>query len=202
MYVCNIYSLVSRNSSVVISLHTCMNKNYPEIRKTSMKWVILYFIGLFAFAQLLAGCNNPTEAMNLLTPDRLGIGTIDGTMDLTGKSSGWYDGHYDNGWGTHGFESGQTGADLKMEGSSNATMLWLEWDFPSWKEPNDYDQYLRDRIRTLNLEKDLMLKNKVITETIEKLDKALDREAIYHRGDCCEPTWPLKLTEQYGTGGA
>jgi hypothetical protein len=179
-----------------------MNKNYPEIRKTGMKWVILYFIGLFAFAQLLAGCNNPTEAMNLLTPDRLGIGTIDGTMDLTGKSNGWYDGHYDNGWGNHGWESGQTGADFKMEGSSNATMLWLEWDFPSWKEPNDYDAYLRDRIRTLNLEKDLMLKNKVITETIEKLDKVLDRESIYHRGDCCEPVWPLKLTEQYGTGGA
>jgi hypothetical protein len=153
-----------------------MNKNYPEIRKTGMKWVILYFIGLFAFAQLLAGCNNPTEAMNLLTPDRLGIGTIDGTMDLTGKSNGWYDGHYDNGWGNHGWESGQTGADFKMEGSSNATMLWLE--------------------------KDLMLKNKVITETIEKLDKVLDRESIYHRGDCCEPVWPLKLTEQYGTGGA
>ena len=167
-----------------------------------MKSAIVYYIITWIVFHMLAGCNNPTKALNLVTPDRLGIGTIDGTIDLAGKSSGWYDGGYDNGWGNHGWESGQTGADLKIEGSSNATMLWLEWDFPSWKEPEDYDQYLRERIITLNLEKDLMLKNQVIIETIEKLDKALERETVYHRGDCCEPTWPLKLTEQYGTGGA
>ena len=169
---------------------------------TGMKWVALYFLGLLGVLQLLAGCNNPAKTMNLLTPDRLGIGQVNGTLDLTGTSNGTYDGGWDNGWGNNGWESGETSSNIRLDGDSQATMIWFEWDFPSWEEPDDYDRYLRDRIRTLNLEKDLLLKNKVITETIQKLDKELEMQTIYHRGDCCEPVWPLKLTEQYGTGGA
>ena len=109
------------------------------------------YLSFFLF--FLPACNTPITILNAVTPDRLGVGTIDGTMDLTGKSSGWYDGNYDNGWGNHGWESGQTGADLKMEGSSNATMLWLEWDFPKWTDgalDADADRYMRERIRHLN----------------------------------------------------
>ena len=101
----------------------------------------------------LPACNTPIAILNAVTPDRLGVGTIDGTMDLTGKANGLYDGHYDNGWGNHGWESGQTTSDLKMEGSSNATMLWLEWDFPKWTDgvlDADADRYMRERIRHLN----------------------------------------------------
>ena len=148
---------------------------------TGMKWIAVYFLGLFGLVQLLAGCNNPTKVMNLITPDRIGIGEVKGHITgSTNFTQEWYpDGHFDADW------------------DSDSTMIWLEWDFPSWEEPDDYDRYLRDRVRTLNLEKDLLLKNKVITETIQKLDKELEREAVYHRGDCCEPVWPLKLTEQY-----
>ena len=165
-----------------------------------MKWILVYFLGLFVVAQLLMGCTTPTKTLNLLTPDRLGLGTVDGSIDLAGKSSGWMDGYWENwdGFGhSGGWQGGQIDMDHKLEGDSTSTMVWLEWDFPEWKQPDDYDAYLRERIRTLNLEKDLMLKSQVIIETIEKLDKALEREAIYHRGDCCEPVWPLKLTEQY-----
>ena len=169
--------------------------------KYSMRWIVVYFVGLFVLAQLLSGCNSPTEFLNLVTPDRLGLGKVQGTMNLTGKSTGWYDGEWDNGWGNHGWEGGSSYENVKLEGESESDMIWLEWDFPSWKEPTDYDKYLRERVRTLNLEKELLIaereleqKNRVINKTIERIDKALDCTPAERE---VEGMWPKKLTEQH-----
>ena len=169
--------------------------------KYSMKWVVVYFLCLFVVGQLLVGCSTPTKFLNLVTPDRLGLGRVDGTMNLVGKSHGWYDGGYDNGWGNHGWESGQTGSDMKISGDSEAMMVWFEWDFPEWEEPNDYDLYLRERVRTLNLEKDLLIterelekKTEVIDKTIKQLDDVLNCEPAEREVD---GMWPKRLTNTY-----
>ena len=68
-------------------------------------------------------------------------GHVTGSTNFTQE---WYDnGHFDANW------------------DSTATIIWFEWDFPSWKEPTIYDAYLRDRVRTLNLEKDLLIEKEV-----------------------------------------
>jgi len=172
-----------------------------------MRWVLVYFVGLFVVSQLLVGCNNPTKALNWITPDRLGLGKVEGTMNLTGKSNGWYEGEWGDGWG-HGYEEGYSNEDIYMDGESEADMIWLEWDIPQWKEPTDYDRFLRERVRTLELERTLLLaerslkeqdkiikkKDLAINNTIKNIDNALRREGH-------EEMWPKKLTEQYGTGG-
>jgi len=170
-----------------------------------MKWVLAYFVALFGLTQLV-GCTTPTKTLNLLTPDRLGLGRATGVMSMRGSSNGSYDGEWwGDPYGGHGGEFGDSSSDLDLEGESEADLVWLEWDFPQWKEPNDYDRYLRERVRTLSLEKELLLKekdlekkNKAINKTIKRIDDALE---------CTVPEreqvgmWPKKLTEQYGTGG-
>ena len=164
-----------------------------------MKWILVYFLGLFVFAQLLVGCTTPTKTLNLLTPDRIGVGKVRGNMNLTGKSNGWYEGEWGNQYG-HGYEEGYSSEDLYMEGESEADMIWLEWDFPQWKEPNDYDLYLRERVRTLSLEKDLILAEREIEKRDKAIDKTIDR--IDNVLECTpaerevEGIWPKKLTEQ------
>jgi hypothetical protein len=173
-----------------------------------MKWILVYFVGLFVFMQLLMGCTTPTKTLNFLTPDRIGLGKVRGTMNLYGKSSGWYEGEWGDGWG-HGYENGMSSEDLVLTGESESDMIWLEWDFPQWKEPNDYDLYLRERVRTLSLEKELILaerelekKNKAINKTIDRIDTAL--ECVPEEREV-KGMWPQKITEQFsfdGTGGA
>ena len=165
-----------------------------------MKWVSAYFLGLFVFAQLLVGCTTPTKTLNLLTPDRIGIGRAKGVMSMEGFSHGHYNGGYEDQW-HHGEEWGDTWSHSEFSGESEADMIWLEWDFPQWKEPNDYDRYLRERVRTLSLEKDLILaereiekRDKAINKTIERIDGALDCE-VPERQE--EGMWPKKLTEQH-----
>jgi len=162
-----------------------MDNNYPEIRKTGMKWVILYFIGLFAFAQLLAGCGNPGKALNFITPDRLGIGMSQGNMNAFGESNK--------------FMKNQPNAmEIDFRGDTDAINVWLEWDFPSWSEPSDYDRFLRERVRTLQLEKTLLVVEKSLkkqNEVIEEKEKTIERIDR-------QSMWPYKLTDQYGTGGA
>ena len=156
-----------------------------------MKWVLLYF-GLLIGLSQLAGCNTPTKTMNLLTPDRLGIGKATGIMSMQGYSNGGYDGEWwgDNyGGGGHGGEYGDSWSDVRMDGTSESTMVWLEWDFPQWKESNDYDLYLRERLRTLNLEKEL-----IKTELELELEKKNNPPEKVEDLD-------VKETEQYGTGG-
>ena len=145
-----------------------------------MKWVLAYFVGLLGLAQL-AGCSTPTKTMNLLTPDRFGFGKVEGTLDLVGTSNGSYYGEWwgNPGGGGHGREFGNSYQDVKLDGTSEATMMWLEWDFPQWKESTDYDLYLRERVRTLNLEKALLLAER---ESANLIEEEIEEE-------------------QYGTGG-
>ena len=151
---------------------------------TGMKWALVYFLGLFVLAQLV-GCSTPTKALNFITPDRIGIGESQGSVtgSLNLSQSLFPDTHGDVDWG------------------SASTMIWLEWDFPQWKEPTDYDRYLRKRVRTLNLEKDLLIaerelkkKNEVIDKTIEIIDTDLEG-VIPEKGQ--EEMWPKKLTDLY-----
>ena len=163
--------------------------------------IIVYTISLvLSIILLCSGCSTPIKFLNLVTPDRIGLGKIQGNMNLTGKSHGWYQGEWGNGYG-HGYEEGMSSEDMIMKGESESDMLWLEWDFPEWQEPNDYDLYLRERVRTLNLEKELLIaereiekKNKVINKTIERIDEALDCTPPERE---VEGMWPKKLTEQY-----
>ena len=156
---------------------------------TGMKWIAVYFLGLFGLVQLLAGCNNPTKVMNLITPDRLGIGEVKGHITgSTNFTQEWYpDGHFDADW------------------DSDSTMIWLEWDFPSWEEPDDYDRYLRERVRTLNLEKHFLIAEKELYEEVGVVPETVgctDESLSYEEG-CVIPErevdemWPKKLTEQY-----
>tara|TARA_R110002051_G_scaffold172011_1_gene242479 strand:- start:2447 stop:2983 length:537 start_codon:yes stop_codon:yes gene_type:complete len=169
--------------------------------KYSMKWAVVYFLCLFVVGQLLVGCNTPTKALNFITPDRIGVGKATGTMAMRGFSDGGYDGNWDNGWGNNGWESGDTWSDMSLTGESESTMVWLEWDFPQWEEPNDYDRYLRDRVRTLNLEKELLIaerelkkRDDVIDKTIDRVDKALDCTPAEREVD---GMWPKRLTNTY-----
>ena len=170
-----------------------------------MKWLLVYFVGLFVFAQLLVGCNNPTKALNWITPDRLGIGKATGMNRLQGHGEGGYGGFHEGyGHHNHGTEWGDQWSRWDIESEMNLDMFWFEWDFPQWDEPNDYDKFLRERVRTLQLEKTLLLaerslqeqdrvikkKDAAINKTIKNIDNALRREG---HGEI----WPKKLTEQY-----
>ena len=149
----------------------------------------------------LAGCSTPTKTMNLLTPDRFGFGKVEGTLDLVGTSNGSYYGEW---WGDpaggHGGEYGNSYQDVNLDGTSEATMMWLEWDFPQWKEPDNYDRYLRERVRTLNLEKDLLIAERELKKRDDAIDKTIER--IDNALECTPPEresegmWPKKLTEQ------
>ena len=120
-----------------------------------MKWVGVYFLALFVLAQLLAGCNSPVKAMNLLTPDRVGYGISNSTM--TGL-----------GIGNKTMRNQEEALELDFRGESEGSMIWLEWDFPSWREPNDYDRYTRAKIRDLNYRMSMM-------EAEEKNNRLLDK---------------------------
>tara|TARA_R110000787_G_scaffold4455_1_gene17025 strand:- start:38 stop:286 length:249 start_codon:yes stop_codon:yes gene_type:complete len=40
--------------------------------------------------------------------------------------------------------------ELDFRGESEGSMVWLEWDFPSWQQPNAYTRHTRAKIRNLN----------------------------------------------------
>ena len=122
-------------------------------------------IKMFAFwcvGVSLIGCATPTKTLNLLTPDRIGLGRATGTMAMQGKSYGGYDGEWwgdQYGGGGHGGEFGDSWSDVKMDGTSESTMLWLEWDFPQWSDNaigSKTDKYMRERIRHLNYRMSMM----------------------------------------------
>ena len=95
---------------------------------------------------------------------------------------------------------------MDFSGDTESTMVWLEWDLPSFKEPTDYDRYLRERIRTLNLEKELLIQEIAIDKAIKTIDSSSKYEQECTPAEReVEGMWPKKLTEQYsfdGTGGA
>ena len=86
--------------------------------------------------------------------------------------------------------------EMDFRGDTESTMIWLEWDLPSFKEPTDYDRFLRERIRTLNLEKELLIQEITIKKAIIDIDNSLDQECTPAEREA-EGMWPKKLTEQY-----
>jgi len=100
---------------------------------------------------LLSGCSTPEKTMNFFTPDRLGYGIMDGTMNWKGSGDM-----------TTIFNSDIGDIYWDVEGEQESTMLYLEWDLPQWNE-NNYDKYLRDRVRQLSIELE-MAQEEVKTE--------------------------------------
>tara|TARA_R110001583_G_scaffold166571_2_gene319323 strand:- start:188 stop:526 length:339 start_codon:yes stop_codon:yes gene_type:complete len=94
--------------------------------------------------------------------------------------------------------------EMDFRGETDAINIWLEWDLPSFDEPTDYDRYLRDRIRTLNLEKQVIIQERAIQKAIFDLGNSLEQECTPAEREV-DGMWPKRLTEQYsfdGTGGA
>jgi len=158
-----------------------------------MKWVLIYFALLFGLAQL-ASCTTPitwaNKYNNLLTPDRLGAGVSNGTMNAHGVSNKF-------------FNNQPVPMDMDIDGDTYSSSIWLEWDIPQWKEEPNYDQYLRDRIRVLHLEKLLLQEEQEIKEVEQSVDE--NTSLFFNDSDCLEyyrklgqyKMWPYKLTEPY-----
>ena len=128
---------------------------------------------------LATGCN-------LITPDRLGVGMSEGNITAFGKSNKF-------------MNNQPTEMEMDLRGDTESTMIWLEWDFPSFEEPTDYDRYLRERVRTLSLEKELLIHERSIKNIIKDIDASLDyNEACTPAEREVEGMWPKKLTNLYG----
>ena len=119
-----------------------------------MKWVLIYFVALFVASQFLLGCTTPTKTLNFFTPDRIGAGVSQGTMNAYGV-------------GNKIIPNQEQPLEMNFDGETYGTSVWLEWDFAKWEPKPNYDQYLRERIRTLRLEKVLLEKEKDIKEEEE-----------------------------------
>ena len=120
-----------------------------------MKYIISFYWVIGVCVALSTGCNSPVKAMNILTPDRVGYGISNSTM--TGL-----------GMGNKTMKNQAEPLELEFRGESEGSMIWLEWDFPSWREPNDYDRYTRAKIRDLNYRMSMM-------EAEEKNNRLLDK---------------------------
>ena len=86
--------------------------------------------------------------------------------------------------------------EMDFRGDTESTMIWLEWDLPSFEQPTDYDRYLRERIRTLNLERELLTQEREVREAIINIDAPVEQECTVAEREV-EGMWPKKLTEQY-----
>jgi len=128
------------------------------------------------------GCASPARhtVLNWITPDRLGAGVSNGTMNAYGVSNKF-------------FRNQPTPMEMDIDGETHGTSIWLEWDFPQWEEKPNYDEYLRERVRTLQLEKILLQKEQEIEQPSDEDTSCLE----YLRGLGQDRMWPFKLTEQY-----
>ena len=154
-----------------------------------MKWILVYIVALFVVVQL-ASCHTPEKTLNWITPDRLGAGVSNGTMNAHGVSNKF-------------LNNQEEPIQMDIDGETYGTSIWLEWDFPQWEEKPDYDEYLRQRIRTLHLEKLLLQKEQEIKEVEQSVDE--NTSLFFNESDCLEyyrelgqeRMWPYKLTERY-----
>jgi hypothetical protein len=122
-----------------------------------MKYILSSYWVICVCVALSTGCATPTQTFNLLTPDRIGIGKSTGIMNMQGNSHGQFSGHQE-GYGG-GDQHGESWSDMSLQGDSESTMIWLEWDFPSWNENSfqgETDRYMRDRIRNLKYRMSMM----------------------------------------------
>ena len=151
-----------------------------------MKWIFVYFLALFALVQL-ASCGTPitwaNKYNNLLTPDRLGAGVSNGTLNAHGVSNKF-------------LNNQPVPMEMDIDGETYGTSIWLEWDIPQWKEEPDYDEYLRERVRTLHLEKLLLQKEKEIKD-IQQASAEEISCLEYYRELGQDKIWPYKLTDLY-----
>jgi hypothetical protein len=143
-----------------------------------MKYLLL-FIWLELIIVFASSCS-------LITPDRLGVGMTEGSMNAFGRSNK--------------FMKNQPNAmEMDITGDTLGTMVWLEWDLNVEKGESDYDKYLQERIKTLNLEKELLLQERAIDRIIINIDKALDYEQECTPAEReVEGMWPKRLTTLYG----
>ena len=124
---------------------------------------------------------------NAITPDRFGIGVSEGNMNAFGKSNKFINNQPNE-------------MEMDFRGDTESTMIWLEWDLPSFNEPTDYDRYLRERIRTLNLEKQVIIQERAIQKAIIDIDSSINYEQECNLAEReVVGMWPYKLTEQYNT---
>ena len=142
-----------------------------------MKYMFFYLIvASIILCIILPSCN-------VISPDRIGIGMSHGNMNAFGRSNK--------------FMKNQPNAmEMDFRGDTDAVNIWLEWDLPSFNEPTDYDRHLRERIRTLNLEKQVIIQERAIQKAILDLGNSLEQECTPAEREV-EGMWPKKLTEQY-----
>ena len=102
-----------------------------------MKYIISFYWVVCVCVALGSGCHAPKPFLNAITPDRIGYGISNSTM--TGL-----------GMGNKTMKNQVDPLELDFRGESEGSMVWLEWDFPSWQQPNDYTRHTRAKIRNLN----------------------------------------------------
>ena len=93
-----------------------------------MRFLVMYGIVVYLVIAILStGCTGPMErTLNVLTPDTFGVGRMDGT--ITGTT-------------TQGFYP-----DGEIFADQEATILYVEWDLPQWKDRGlEYERYVRER---------------------------------------------------------
>ncbi len=87
---------------------------------------------------LFAGCSSPQKTLDLLTPDTIGIGQVNGK--ITGS--------------LHGHQEYYTDIHMDSNLEQESTILYLEWSLPEWEKPQrrGHDAtiiYLENRLREL-----------------------------------------------------
>jgi hypothetical protein len=110
------------------------------MKDPTFSYAVLAITAVLTALLLLSGCSSPQKTLNFFTPDRFGYGIMDGTMNWRGV------GEIETIWQS---DIGDIYWDL--DGEQQTTMIYLEWDLPEWEERN-YDRYMRERLRQLNME--------------------------------------------------
>ena len=85
----------------------------------------------------LLSCQSKEKVLDLVTPDSFGVGTSTGTMNGFGL-------------GNKTMRNQEQPLELDFNGESEATLIWLEWDLPTWtKEPVRNDVSILDIERAI-----------------------------------------------------
>ena len=108
-----------------------------------MRYLFMYAIIVYLMIAILSGCTTPVtwtnKYNNLLTPDRLGVGVTNGTMNAHGVSNKF-------------LNNQEEPIQMDIRGDTESTSIWLEWDFPQWRDDRGAERYLRERIRVLEMQ--------------------------------------------------
>jgi len=110
------------------------------MKPNTFNYIVYGITIVLAAIFFLSGCSSPEKTMNFFTPDRLGYGIMDGQMNWKGSgdiTTIWNSDIGDIYW--------------DVEGESQSTMLYLEWDLPQWTDNSSADRYVRERVRAFNL---------------------------------------------------